>query len=164
MVGRVSPTAWWRQCPGLLVGGDGESWLVGDDRAFGLGVFEPGWVVDGGLQQLVVLGWRVGIDVGAVSVDHDVVVVPAHGGQVLRVAAAAIDPWRDVMYVEAIAAGAARNRACCTVPVHDEAAQLGRDRPGSASLEPEIGFEPTTYALRVRCSTGLSYPGGDREC
>ena len=27
-------------------------------------------------------------------------------------------------------------------------------------LEPEIGFEPTTYALRVRCSTGLSYPGG----
>jgi hypothetical protein len=23
-----------------------------------------------------------------------------------------------------------------------------------------MGFEPMTYALRVRCSAGLSYPGG----
>ena len=35
--------------------------------------------------------------------------------------------------------------------------------PARALVEPEIGFEPTTYALRVRCSTGLSYPGGGAE-
>lgn len=32
--------------------------------------------------------------------------------------------------------------------------------PARALLEPEMGFEPMTYALRVRCSAGLSYPGG----
>ena len=81
----------------------------------------------------MVLGWRVGVDVGAVAVDHDLVVEPAHGGQVLRVAAAAIDPSRDVMHVEAVPAGTARNRACCTVAVQDEPAQLGRDHPTAAS-------------------------------
>lgn len=65
--------------------------------------------------------------------DHDLVVEPAHGGQVLRVAAAAIDPLHDVMGLGAIPAGTARNRARCTVAVQDEAAQLGRDHATAPS-------------------------------
>ena len=80
--------------------------------------------MDGGLEESVALGWRVGVDVVAVAVDHDVVVEPAYGGQVLWVAAATVDPLHDVMHVEAVAAGAARNRACCTVTVQDEPPQL----------------------------------------
>src|SRR5205814_4155830 len=35
----------------------------------------------------------------------------------------------------------------------------GIGRAKTRELEPEVGFEPTTCALRVRCSGQLSYPG-----
>ena len=85
-----------------------------------------------GAEESPSLGWRVGVDGEALAVDHDVVVEPAHRRQVLGVGAAAVDPPYDVMHLEAVSAGAARNGACRTVTIKDEAAQLGRDRPGAA--------------------------------
>ena len=79
------------------------------------------------------LGWRVGVDAGAVAVNHDVVMEPTHRRQVLGVGAATIDPPHDVMHLEAIAAGTARNRARCTVTVQDEPAQPFRDHPTAPS-------------------------------
>jgi hypothetical protein len=38
-----------------------------------------------------------------------------------------------------------------------------RESRGFVLLVPKIGIEPTTFALRVRCSTGLSYFGGGSE-
>ena len=97
-------------------------WLFGDDHAASAGVFEPGWAVDWGVEELSSLGWRVGVNKEAVAVDHDVVVEPAHRRQVLRVRPPTIDPPCEVMYLEAVAAGAACNGAGWPVTIQDEAA------------------------------------------
>ena len=86
------------------------------------------WI--GGLQQSSSLWWRVGVDGEAVAVDHDLVVEPAHRRQILRVGAATVDPPGDVMHLQPIPARTARDGACRTVTIHDEAAHLRRDRPG----------------------------------
>jgi hypothetical protein len=87
----------------------------------------------------------VGVDGEALAVDDDVVVEPARRGEVLRVGVAAVGPAGDVVDLEPIPAGTARNGACCTVTVDDESSQARRDDAA-----------PPTQSQRnaVRCAGG----------
>ena len=53
----------------------------------------------------------------AVAVDGDVVVEPAQGGEVVGVGVATLRRRRDVMCLEAVSGGAARNGAGAAVAV-----------------------------------------------
>lgn len=60
--------------------------------------------------------------------DRYVVVEPAQGGQVFRVVGATVGAQHDVVGLEAVAAGAPRNRAAAVAGC-DETPDCGRDRP-----------------------------------
>jgi hypothetical protein len=89
--------------------------------------------MDRGVEESPPLGRRVGVDAEALAVDRNLVVEPAHRRQIPRIGTAAVGPSGDVMHLQAIPAGTARNRACRTITIKDEAAQPRRDSSGAAS-------------------------------
>ena len=111
-----------------------DCWVFGDGHCALWGVFEPGWAVGWGWEESAALGWGVGVDGGALAVDRGVVVEPTQCGEVLRVGAAVVGPVGDVVDLEPIPAGTARDGACCIVTVDDESLQAGR---GDAAPPPQ---------------------------
>ncbi len=79
------------------------------------------------------MGWCGGVDGESSAVDHNVVVVPAQGGEVVCVGWSALGPGVDVVGLEPVSADAAFDGADASVSVEDEAAEAGWDDPGSAS-------------------------------
>ena len=63
------------------------------------------------------MGWGVRVDVEALPVNNDVMVVPAEGGEVVRVSATAMAPVGDVVRLEAIPGGATVGSTCPAVAV-----------------------------------------------
>lgn len=73
------------------------------------------------------LGWRVGVDGEALTVDDHMMVEPTEGGEVVGVGSAAFGPGSDVVCLEAVSGDAARNGAEAAVAMHHEPAQPRRD-------------------------------------
>ena len=78
--------------------------MFGDGQAAGSGVFEPGRTVNRRVEEPAALRRRLRVDAEPPTVDHDVVMEPAHRRQVLRVRPPAVDPSHDVMHLEPVAA------------------------------------------------------------
>ena len=68
-----------------------------------------------------------GVDPVAVSVDGDVVVVPAEGYQVVGIMVAAVGPLLDVVGLEPVAAVASFDRTLVLVPLLHETSNSGRN-------------------------------------
>ena len=62
------------------------------------------------------MGWGVGVESAALPVDHDLVVVPAEGGQVVGVVAAAGAERSEVVGLESVAGPAPVDRAASIAP------------------------------------------------
>ncbi|MGB9357738.1 MAG: hypothetical protein WCC01_04190, partial [Acidimicrobiia bacterium] len=65
--------------------------------------------------------------------DHDLVVEPADGGEVVGVGPAVVGPRNHVVDLQAVSAGAAGDGASCGVAVQDEPSEAGWDDPAAAS-------------------------------
>jgi hypothetical protein len=76
--------------------------------------------------------WCVGFDVISHTVDDDVVVVPAEGGEVVGICASALGPGDVVVGLEPVA-GDASVGCAAAVAVEDESPKFGWDDPAGSS-------------------------------
>lgn len=75
--------------------------------------------------------WAAGVELVAVGVDRNVVVVPAQGGEVVRIMAAAVGPRGDVVRLQAVPAHASIDGA---VFVSEQDTVTGCWRDGSGRV------------------------------
>ena len=83
------------------------------------------WCVNPGSEESASLGWGGGVDRKASSMDHDMVVEPAQGGEVLCVGCSAVGPGHDVMRLEPVPADTALGGANTAVTGEDETSESG---------------------------------------